>query len=205
MEVYDAEIILRQGSTIMDSVEIFNCSQIDTFKAALRFQSASTLQSSVTNSAIHNGFAWGLYITASANIVIKDNIFFRFRPIGAGIMSSRNIIFDNNVVGGIVDRTTLETGDKLVDKAGGVSVCAYQEGDTQCQNIKVRNNIVGGAVYGGFVTIGHACGDYSSQFEGNVAHSIRGFKSGNGLYFKNHPNHAECVEYSNFFAYKCYY
>lgn len=37
VEVYGEEIIQRIGTTIMDSVEIFNCSQIDTFKGALRF------------------------------------------------------------------------------------------------------------------------------------------------------------------------
>lgn len=70
VEIYGTEIINRRGTTVIDSVEIFNCSQIDTFKAALRFESASTLYSSITNSAIHNGYAWGLMIKASANIHI---------------------------------------------------------------------------------------------------------------------------------------
>jgi len=116
----------------MDSVEIFNCSQIDTFKAAIRFESASTLHSSVTNSAIHNGYSWGLNVKNSANIHLENNIFFQFRPIGVGIQGSRNITFDHNVVGGVVDRTTFEAGDQMVDKAGGVSICAYLEPDTNC-------------------------------------------------------------------------
>jgi len=69
----------------------------------------------------------------------------------------------------------------------------------------MRNNIAAGVVYGGFVTIGHNCGDYSSRFEGNVAHSVKGIKSGHGLYMKNHPSQSDCVEFSNFKAYKCYY
>jgi len=32
---------MRFGHTVLDNVEIFNCSQIDTFKAALRFEAAS--------------------------------------------------------------------------------------------------------------------------------------------------------------------
>jgi len=76
MEIYGTEIITRTGTTVMDSVEIFNCSQIDTFKAAIRFESAAALHSSITNSAIHNGYAWGLNVKASANIHIKNNIFF---------------------------------------------------------------------------------------------------------------------------------
>lgn len=62
-----------------------------------------------------------------------------------------------------------------------------------------------GGVYGGFVIPGHDCGDYSSKYEGNVAHSIKGIKSGHGLYMKNHPSQPECTEFSNFKAYKCYY
>jgi hypothetical protein len=187
MEVYGDEIKMRTGTTIMDSVEIFNCSQIDTFKAALRFESASTLHSSVTNSAIHNGYAWGLYVKGSANIHLSDNIFFNFRPVGVGVLSSKNITFDHNVVAGIVQRTTLEADPKLVDKMGGVSICAYYGEDPSCKDIKVRHNLVAGAPYCGFCIPGHNCGDYSSRYEGNVAHSIRGVKSGHGLFMKNAP------------------
>jgi len=85
MEIYGSEVIMRTGSTIMDNVEIHNCSQIDTFKAALRFEAATTLHSSVTNSAIHNGYSWGLNIKSSRNIHIENNVFFNFRPVGVGI------------------------------------------------------------------------------------------------------------------------
>jgi hypothetical protein len=61
---------MRFGHTILDNVEIFNCSQIDTFKAALRFEAASGKWSSITNSAIHNGYAWGMNVKTSQNIVI---------------------------------------------------------------------------------------------------------------------------------------
>jgi hypothetical protein len=157
-------------------------------KSAIRFESASTLHSSVTNSAIHNGYSWGLNVKASANIHIENNVFFNFRPIGVGILSSRNITFDHNVVSGIVDRTTLDATGNLVDKAGGVSVCAYFGDDPSCVDLKVRNNIVAGSVYGGFVMPGHDCGNYDGRYSGNVAHSIHGIKSGHGLYFKNHPS-----------------
>ena len=91
-----------------------------------------------------------------------------------GVLSSRNITFDHNVVGGIIDRTTVEATKKLVDKAGGVSICAYYGPDPSCADLKVRNNLVAGAVYGGFVMPGHDCGDRSGRYSGNVAHSIHG-------------------------------
>jgi hypothetical protein len=69
----------------MDHVEIYNCSQWNTYKAALRFEGASTLASSITNSSIHNGLGWGMKIETSANINIKDNVFYDFRPIGIAV------------------------------------------------------------------------------------------------------------------------
>lgn len=92
----------------------------------------------------------------------------------------------------------------MVDKAGAISICAYSEGD-ECADMFVRNNLVAGSVYGGFVMPGHDCGDTSGRYSGNVAHSIHGMKSGNGLFIKNAPSQTECTEFSNFKAYKCYY
>lgn len=174
---------MRTGSTIIDNVEIFNCSQIDTLKAAVRFESAASSYSEVTNSAIHNGYSWGLYVASSANILIKGNNFFKFRPIGLAIRASRNVTVDENVVASIVERTTLEADLHSVDKGGAFSICAYWEPDS-CSDIKVRNNLAAGAVYGGFVTPGHDCGDYDT-YGGNVAHSIKGLMAGHGLMMKN--------------------
>ena len=88
----------RYGQMILDNIEMYNCSQIDTFKASIRFESAVTLYSSVTNSAIHNGLGWGANIKSSANIYLQNNIWFGFRPIGVSIDFSKNVTFDNNVI-----------------------------------------------------------------------------------------------------------
>ena len=62
----------------LDSVEIKNCSQRDTYKAAVRFDTAATLWSTVSNCAIHNGFGWGVHIILSENIVFFNNMIFGF-------------------------------------------------------------------------------------------------------------------------------
>lgn len=62
-------MIPRYGQIILDSVEIWNCSQSDSYKAALRFDNAATLESKVINSAIHNGNAWGVRVVSSNNIL----------------------------------------------------------------------------------------------------------------------------------------
>lgn len=92
----------------------------------------------------------------------------------------------------------------MVDKSGAISICAYGEGD-ECEDMFVRNNLVAGSVYGGFIMHGHDCGDRSGRYSGNVAHSIHGFKSGAGLDVRSSKSQTECTEYSDFKAYKCYY
>ena len=44
----------------MDSVEIYDCSQNNTLRAAVRFDGNSGSYSSITNSSIHDGAAWGV-------------------------------------------------------------------------------------------------------------------------------------------------
>jgi hypothetical protein len=56
------EIKYRYGQMFLDNVEVYNCSQIDTFKAAIRFESAVSLHSSISNSTFHNGYGWGANI-----------------------------------------------------------------------------------------------------------------------------------------------
>ena len=56
----DSNMNTYNGNTIMDSVEIYNCSQNSTLRAAVRFDGNSGSYSSITNSSIHDGAAWGL-------------------------------------------------------------------------------------------------------------------------------------------------
>jgi hypothetical protein len=193
---------------ILDNVEMYNCSQIDTFKASIRFENAVTLHSSVTNSAFHNGWGWGANIISSANIHFKDNLWFNYRVIGVGINFSNNITFDNNVVAHILERETIEAGDMFVDKRAAFTVCQYH-GYQACKDISMINNIAAGVVYAGFIVPGHDCGDYTTNnFKNNIAHSVAGFKAGHGALIYPDPSRSSqktCYEASYFTAYKCYY
>lgn len=81
---------------------------------------------------------------------------------------------------------------KMVDKEGCVSVCAYfNKPDAKCYDNKVTNSIAFGCEYAGFVVPGHDCDDSDVQdnFRNNVAHSMQG----SGAYIfpevKIRPNH----------------
>jgi hypothetical protein len=64
----EADLTLRSGTTILDNVEVYNCSQQDTFRASLRFEGNTNSYSSVTNSAIYGGIGWALNIQSASNV-----------------------------------------------------------------------------------------------------------------------------------------
>ena len=51
---------MRNGSTVFDSVEIYNCSQYDTMMASMRFEGNGRSFSHISNSAIHHGSGIGV-------------------------------------------------------------------------------------------------------------------------------------------------
>jgi hypothetical protein len=72
----EANSEVRVGRTCIDQVEIYNCSQYDTWKAALRFDSNKLGFSRVSNSAIYSGLGIGLEIAFSENVEIINNNFY---------------------------------------------------------------------------------------------------------------------------------
>lgn len=199
--------IFRYGQTYMDNIEIFNCSQIDTEKAALRWEDNIMGHSSVTNSVIHHGMSWGVNVKNSQNIIFSNNIVYGFRPIGIQFQSfPHNITFNDNVIGHVVERTTFESDGTLMDKEGCVAICADSASD-KCTGFEMQRNIAGGCAFAGFLTQGHRCGEADTQtrFRDNVAHSSKGTASGDGLMLeqdKSDATQAQCYEVSHFSGYK---
>lgn len=208
-DVINDSIITRFGKTMIDNVEFRNCSQIDTQKAAIRFENAQGKWSSVTNSAFHHGYGWGINVKSSANLHFANNNIFYFGPVGVSIGGgAKNITFDGNVVAHIQKRTTVEAGDMFQDKEGGFITCTYFSESDVCSGIQVLNNIVAGTHWTGFTAYGHECGTYSSNtFKNNVAHSINGSKGGTGAIIvpdrSSSTQMTGCFEGSYFSAYKC--
>ncbi len=165
--------ITRFGSTVMDNVEIFNCSQYDTEKAALRFDTANGGYSSITNSVVRNGLGWGIAIEKSDNIHIQSNVIVSFVKMGLNINTANNVTIDGNLILDVSEREVIAF-DMMMDITGGLISCAYIIGD-YCTGISITNNIVAGTYFYGYVAYGHDCGDTTSNnFRNNVAHSIDG-------------------------------
>mmetsp|Transcript_34116 Transcript_34116/g.25175 ORF Transcript_34116/g.25175 Transcript_34116/m.25175 type:complete len:219 (-) Transcript_34116:2085-2741(-) len=186
--------------TILDNVEVFNCSQYDTYKAALRWEQATYRYSEVRRSSVHHGLGWGAYIVQSENVLFDNNVIFDFVNFGVNIAKSANVTFNYNWVVN-VHRRNWEAELWHYDKMAGLSVCAFVANDP-CTDVFITNNIVMGADLIGILAPGHDCDDNNDKtFLYNTAHSTRG----QGLVvfpLSTKESHAECLEsYSNV-AYK---
>ena len=129
-DTIEGDLTVRYGSTIMHNVEVYNCSQVNTMKAAIRFEGASGAYSHVSNCSFHNGLGWGVNIISSANVRFESNIVFSFKPIGLSILTARNITIHNNIVSYIYERD-LGKLEMFVDRRAGMTICGllFEFGD----------------------------------------------------------------------------
>lgn len=126
---------------------------MNTGKAALRFEGAKTLSSSVSNSVIHSGLGHGVSIYTSNHIEFKNNTIYDFKPIGIKVDFSSDITLDGNVVMRVLN--TIEyTDGGYSDKAGAFYICTYYEYSQDACSLStvVKNNIATGIEFVGFIT-----------------------------------------------------
>jgi hypothetical protein len=152
---------------------------------------------------------WGIRIKQSANILLKNNVIYEFRPVGVAVDFSRAITLDGNLVMRVVQRTTIGTDEPVEDKSGGFCICSYFDSSDSCTDLTVKNNIAAGVVFAGFVAPGDKCGETNfGGFYNNVAHSTGGPKYGFGALIypsKSDGSQSSCYEGSHFYGYKNYY
>jgi hypothetical protein len=78
----------RSGQLTMDHVEVYNCSQMNTFKSAIRFEGVNNLTQVVRNVAVHGSLSWSISSQSASNILIEDSAFIGARQIGLHVMQS---------------------------------------------------------------------------------------------------------------------
>lgn len=156
----------------------------------------------MTNSAIYDGEGWGLSITSSKSVTVKDSQVIGFKAIGINIKSSEAVTLDNVITGDVRARTQYIIG-KAADLWGCVASCSYFEPDTKCKDIVIKNSTAIGCKFAGFLSEGHTCGATNTNFFGNVARSIDG--SGARIYPSANParDHSACYQGSKFGAAWC--
>lgn len=87
-EAMQADGVVRAGQMILDGVEIRNCSQRDTVKAALRFEGVLRNPQKVSNTVIWGNLAWGVRIESSYNVEIYNSAVVSAQAIGVAVVNS---------------------------------------------------------------------------------------------------------------------
>ena len=165
--------IQRKGYAIIDHVEFVNCSQYDTDKASVRFANFfaltdSDIQSSVSNSAIHNGLGIGIMVTSADNVLVNGNVVFFHHIGGVWLKKSNKVTITNNVAGGMGTRYWSEE-----TKLDELAVFNIWNNDQICKNLVIKNNIVGGSERIGYLLPTTSWTESSPSYENNLAHSVQ--------------------------------
>lgn len=133
-DILDITGVEFNGQLVMDSVELFNCSQRNTFKAALRFEGANANQQIVRHSSIHGSLAWPFHAQSSSNVLLESTTLIGGRQEGIVVLESQNLVLNDLVVSDIRNRPEIEV-DHLIDKTACIDICAYREPTFGCSNI----------------------------------------------------------------------
>jgi hypothetical protein len=145
---------------ILDNVEVSNCSQRNTFRAAVRFEAALTGPSKIVGSSVHHSLAWSLYIDNSADIEVTNSSFVMAKAVGVNLHSTIRVHLDGVFVGDVTERE-ITALDGFLDKRACVAFCSYFGGE--CDG-SITNSIAAGCSYAGFVVPGHDCDQSKESF-----------------------------------------
>ena len=205
-DLMEGDGTMREGYLIMDNVQVYNCSQKDTFKSAIRFDGAygsSNTSSSITNCAVHNGLDWGLSILGSRNIKVHNSHFVGWRAVGVRIDTASNITFTDNFVGD-VRRRKLNVLGMFIDKEACIAYGSYEseKTGTVTRDMTFTGNTAAGCPFAGIIGPGEDCDENDPvQFKNNIAHSIDGY----GIYAYANPastTASTCFSFGYATAYK---
>ena len=91
---------IYKGRMIMENVEVRNCSQRGTGRAAIRFDQG-TGYSRIKGSSIHSGLGHGMSLTNFENVEILNSAIVGFQQVGFKMDYVKNVTVDGLFVSGI--------------------------------------------------------------------------------------------------------
>ena len=169
----DRNIVQVEGQIIFDSVQISNCGQKDTDFAALQFTSLkdTTKKNFLKNSSIEDSLNWSVHIHDSNGIEMQNNVIYNSLKYGVYMKDPQDIIFEQNNVMKIRNRTWYENLQDL-DIIIGFYI---DDGNIDLieKNVIIRNNIISGSEWFAWAVPGYSCGSTNNNFHDNTGHSSR--------------------------------
>ena len=191
---------LVQGNIKMDGVEIKDCGQRDTKKAAIDMNFVKDTEGSnfIKNSSFHSGQGWAVNLYATKGFDFINNVVYNPRKYAIFIQDSQEVKIDNNLLVGIKKRENYDN-DEYWDLYIGI----YYNDTTSMKDRKVyiRHNSVSSMHWFGYAVPGYACTEDDTNpaqmnFYNNTAHSN---KAG---WFPTKIDNQECNRFANFKGYK---
>ena len=174
-DYFETDGTWRKGQIIFDHVQMYNCSQENTYKASIRWEGAIGGTSSVTNSTVHGSMGWLASVYKSNNVVLEDNTMVGSRAIGVHLDNVRNVKMHGNFIGDVMPRDFGDVGDGVTDPEACVAVCSYMTDGSPCFDLDIQNNVAAGCKFAGFIVPGYDCEDTESvKFKNNLSHSNKG-------------------------------
>ena len=189
------------GLIIMEGVEIVDCGQRDTAKAAVDIkysQWENAIKHIIKGCTFNNGQGWAVDLDGAKNIDFINNIIFDSRKTGVLIQGTSNLTFENNLIIGIKKRDNYDN----VEYYDILNAIHYNDTTSlKDRNVIIRNNSVSSSPWFGYVVPGYDCNDvYTStdlpHFYNNTAHSCR------AGWFPSKIDNQICNVFANFKGYK---
>lgn len=125
---------MQAANVTIDNVEFYNCSQRNTYKAAIRFENVISMPQNISNSVVHGSLAWGLYIKSSSLVEVTNTSFIGAKAVGVNLHAVTNVKMANNIVADVSVR--LMEAIHLVDKEAAYAICSYNDGD-KCTGLDI--------------------------------------------------------------------
>jgi hypothetical protein len=180
-----------RGMIDLNYIEIKNGGQKDTEQASIDFQGAVTKLQRVVGCSIRSGIGWGMNIAHSNNIYIDNNVFTNQTKIGVHLIDSQSVLFQNNAIIKINNRTDY-SNIEFFDLIYG-----FYYNDPRYlkeNNVTIKHNIISSSQWFAWAVPGYDCSEDVSLFFNNTGHSSRagwfGMKTSK-----------KCMKYSDFTGY----
>ena len=97
----EAGSVFRYGETVLEYVEIYNCSHRDTERAALRWEDNYDSYGRAIGVSVHGSLGFGVLVKNSKNVQIEDLIIAGARQFGMALESTRNVTVDRALISNV--------------------------------------------------------------------------------------------------------
>ena len=196
---------LLQGNLVLEGVEIQNCGQRDTRKAAVDLNWVKKVKGShtINKCSFNNGQGWAINLEKAQAVTISNNVIYDARRYGIYLGKEiKAVTVERNLIVGIKERPNydnVEYFDTLIGIFHDDDETHWDQFEDASDQIVMRYNSVSSCPWFGYAVPGVNCNDKAKEslnFVDNVAHSNR------GGWIPTKLKNQECALFSHFYSYR---